>query len=72
VYYVQDPKNTNWVVAVRTKPRNMYNVSSGEIEDYAEADSYHEHEPFNFNVMGDVGFDDIDCARTNVLATEAT
>jgi hypothetical protein len=69
VYYVEDPKNSNWVVAVRTKPRNVYNVGSG---DYAEADSYHEHEPFNVNMTGDVGFDDIDCARTNVLATETT
>jgi hypothetical protein len=71
VYYVEDPKNSNWVVAVRTKPRNVYDIGSGESEDYAEADSYHEHEPFNVNVTGDVGFDDIDCARTNVPATEA-
>jgi hypothetical protein len=73
VYYVEDPKNPNWAVAVRTKPRNVYDVGSGESEDYAEAyDSYHEHEPFNINVTRDVGFDDIDCARTNVLATIAT
>jgi hypothetical protein len=72
VYYVEDPKNLNWAIVVRTKPRNVYGVGSGESDDYAEADSYHEHEPFNVNVMGDVGFDDIDCARTNVPATEAT
>jgi hypothetical protein len=72
VYYVEDPKNPNWVVAVKTKPRNVYDVGSGESDDYAEADSYHEHEPFNVNVTGDVGFDDIDCARTNVPATQAT
>jgi len=45
---------------------------SGESDDGAEADSFHEHEPFNVNVTGDVGFDDIVCARTNVPATEAT
>jgi hypothetical protein len=66
VYYVEDPKNPNWVVAVRTKPRNVYDVGSGESDDYAEANSYYEHEPFNINVTGDVDFDDIDCARTNV------
>jgi hypothetical protein len=72
VYYVEDPKNLNWAVAIRTKPRNVYDVGSGESEDYAEADSYHEDEPFNINVTGDVGFDDIDCECTNVPATEAT
>jgi hypothetical protein len=72
VYYVQDPKNPNWIVAVRTKPRNVYDVGSGESENYAEADSYHEHKPFKVNVTGDVGFDDINCARTNVPTTEAT
>jgi hypothetical protein len=48
----------------------VYNVGSGEINDYAEADSYHEHEHFNVNVTGEVGFVDIDCARTNVPATK--
>jgi hypothetical protein len=72
VYYVEDPKNPYWVVAVWTKPRNVYDVGGGEIDDYAEADSYHEHEPFNVNMTRDVGFDDIDCAPTNVLATETT
>jgi hypothetical protein len=70
VYYVEDPKNPNWAVAVRTKPRNVYDVGSGESDDYVEADSYHEHEPFNVNVTGDVGFDDIDCARADVPATQ--
>lgn len=50
----------------------MYDVGSGESEDYAEADSYHEHKPFNVNVTGDVSFDDIDCTCINVLAIEAT
>jgi hypothetical protein len=72
VYYVEDPKNPNWAVDVMAKPRNVYDVGSGESDDYAEADSYHEDEPFIINVMGDVGFDDINCARTNVPATEAT
>jgi hypothetical protein len=72
VYYVEDPKNSNWAVAIRTKPRNVNDIRSGESEDYAEADSYHEHESFNVNVTGDIGFDDIDYACTNVPATEAT
>jgi hypothetical protein len=49
----------------------VYDVGSGESEDYAEAYSYHEHEPFKVNVTGDVGFDDIDYAHTNVPATKA-
>jgi hypothetical protein len=37
VYYVQNPKNPNWAVAERTKPRNVYDVGSGESENYAQA-----------------------------------
>jgi hypothetical protein len=37
VYYVEDPKNLIWAVAVRTKPRNVYDVGNGESDDYVEA-----------------------------------
>jgi hypothetical protein len=73
VYYVQDLIHPNWNVAVKTKPRNIYDVGEGEGHNYDEADSYHEHEPFNVNVLGnniDFVNDDIECARTNVPATE--
>jgi hypothetical protein len=30
VFYVEDGRNPNWVCAVRTKPRNVYNVGQGE------------------------------------------
>jgi hypothetical protein len=71
VYYVQDPIHPNWIVTVKTKPKNVYDVGEGESHDYNKDDSYHEYEPFNVDIIGDVGIDDIDCARTNVLATEA-
>jgi hypothetical protein len=30
VFYVEDGRNLNWVGAVRTKPRNVYDVGQGE------------------------------------------
>jgi hypothetical protein len=30
VFYVEDGRNPNWVCAVRTKPRNVYDVGQGE------------------------------------------
>jgi hypothetical protein len=75
VYYVQDLIHPNWNVVVKTKPRNVYDVDEGEGHDNEEADSFHEHEPFNVNIIGDIDIDsvndDIDCARTNIPATEA-
>jgi hypothetical protein len=41
VFYVEDGRNPNWVCAVRTKPRNVYNVGQGEGSNEAGT-TYHE------------------------------
>ena len=49
VFHVEDPRNSDWACAVRTKPRNVYDVGHGEgIND--ECDNYHESEPLNMNI----------------------
>jgi hypothetical protein len=41
VFYVEDGRNPNWVCAVRTKPRNVYDIGQGEGSNGAGA-TYHE------------------------------
>jgi hypothetical protein len=44
VFYVEDGRNPNWVCAVRTKPRNVYDVGQGEESSDAD-NAYHECVP---------------------------
>jgi hypothetical protein len=44
IFYVEDGKNPNWVCAVRTKPRNVYDVGQGEKSNVAGT-TYHECVP---------------------------
>jgi hypothetical protein len=44
VFYVEDERNPNWVCAVRTKPRNVYDVGQGEGSSDAD-NAYHECVP---------------------------
>jgi hypothetical protein len=44
VFYVEDGRNQNWVCAMRTKPRNVYNVGQGEWSNDAGT-TYHECVP---------------------------
>jgi hypothetical protein len=44
VFYVEDGRNPNWVCAVRTKPRNVYDVGHGEGSNEAGT-TYHECVP---------------------------
>jgi hypothetical protein len=44
VFYVNDERNPDWACAVRTKPRNMYDVGQGQGPNDANA-TYHECEP---------------------------
>jgi hypothetical protein len=47
VFYVEDERDPDWACAVRTKPRNVYNVGQGEGPHDAQA-NYHECEPLLF------------------------
>lgn len=46
VYYVKDVREKEWVVAVITKARDVYDVGNGEGEEDG-ADTYYENEPYN-------------------------
>jgi hypothetical protein len=51
VYYVDNERTPNWVVAVKTKPRDVYDVGQGHMND-DDVDDYRENEPFNLNIEG--------------------
>ncbi|KAH7836026.1 hypothetical protein Vadar_032056 [Vaccinium darrowii] len=46
VYYVKDAREKEWVVAVKTKERDVYDVGNGESEE-GSADTYYGNEPYN-------------------------
>jgi hypothetical protein len=71
-YYVKDDRDPNWDVAVKTVPRNVYDVGQGEGED-ANFDNFRENEPFNLETIhdpNDVGNDNFEYARNDVAPTE--
>ncbi|KAF7153672.1 hypothetical protein RHSIM_Rhsim01G0178800 [Rhododendron simsii] len=49
VYYVNDVREKEWVIAVRTKARDVYDVGNGESEE-SDAGTYYENEPYNLVV----------------------
>jgi hypothetical protein len=44
VFYIEHEMNPDWVCAVRTKPRNVYDVSQGQWPNDDEP-NYHESKP---------------------------
>jgi hypothetical protein len=70
VYYVEDDRHLDWVVAVKTKTRHVYNVCLGEGHD-DDPGNYKEIEPFNLDVNHDVDVtnENIEGARTGVPTT---
>ena len=71
VFYVEDEMNPDWACAVRTKPRNVYDVGQGQgLDD--ENVSYHEIEPFLLSGTHDVNPpDDVDYVRPDLPPIEA-
>ena len=71
VFYVGDEMNPDWACAVRTKPRNVYDVGQGQgLDD--ENVSYHEIEPF---LLSDTHYvnppDDVDYVCPDLPPIEA-
>jgi hypothetical protein len=67
VYYVADERNPNWVVVVKTKPRDVYDVGEGHMDEN-DVDGYNDNEPSNFNIGGifeDV-IDNLECDRNGI------
>jgi hypothetical protein len=48
VFYIKDDRDPNWAYAVRTKPRNVYDVGQGQGPDDDQA-NYHESEPLQLD-----------------------
>jgi hypothetical protein len=72
VYYVTDDRDPDWACALRTKPRNVYDLGLGQVDD-DDQPSYHETEPpqLDHNHHYDPHPDDIDYTRTDVPPIEA-
>jgi hypothetical protein len=72
VYYVNDDRDPDWACAVRTKPKNVYDVGQDQMVDDDQA-SYHENEllELDHNHHYDPYSDDIDYVRTDVPPIEA-
>jgi hypothetical protein len=65
VFYVEDERDPDWACAVRTKPRNVYDIGQGQGSD-DEQPNYHESEPLQLdhNHHYDSQEEDIDYVRT--------
>jgi len=65
LFYVEDERNLGWACAVRTKPRNVYDVGQGDGSRDA-CDNYHECEPFSLIRNNDNDpSDEFDLVRPN-------
>ena len=72
VFLVKDYRDPDWACAVRTKPRNVYNIGQGQGAD-DDQPCYHESEPLQLdhNHHYDPHLDDIDYVKTDVPPIEA-
>jgi hypothetical protein len=52
VYYVEDERHPDWVVVVKTKPRKVFDLGQGEVNNDDDR-NYHENEPFNLSINHD-------------------
>jgi hypothetical protein len=67
VYYVSNERNPNWVVVVKTKPRDVYDVGEGHVDEN-DVDDYNDNEPSNLNIGGileDI-IDNLECDRNGI------
>jgi hypothetical protein len=72
VFYVEDERDPDWACAVRTKPRNVYNIGQGQGPD-DEQPNYYESEPLQLdhNHHYDSQEEEIDYVRTDLPPIEA-
>lgn len=70
VYYVKDPRDKGWLVAVRTKARDVFDVGNGEREE-DDAVTYYDNEPYDLLVedMPVDGHDNLDWSRNDAIGT---
>ncbi|XP_059451109.1 uncharacterized protein LOC132181901 [Corylus avellana] len=72
VFYVENERNPYWACAVRTKPRNVYDVGQGQRSDES-SNNYHEIEPLLLSSNHDHvnAPDDVDYVRPDLEPIEA-
>ena len=67
VFYVKDERHKNWVVIVKTKAMDIYDVGIGVLyEEDDEEDNYYENIPYNITI--DDAYDDV---NDNLNCTQA-
>ena len=47
VFYVEDVRHKDWVVVVKTKPREVFDIGINASHDDDEVGTYHENVPYN-------------------------
>ena len=47
VFYVEDVRHKDWMVVVKTKPREVFDVGIEAVDDDEEVDTYMENVPYN-------------------------
>ena len=68
VFYVEDKRDKDWFVVVKTKARDVFDAGSGPMCDDDDGDTYCENVPYNITV-DNVVFDNIGLARADVQGT---
>ena len=47
MFYVEDMRHKDWMVVVKTKPREVFDVGIEAVDDDEEVDTYMENVPYN-------------------------
>ena len=53
VFFVQEAKDKDWAIVIKTKPRDLYDMGR-QLEDDEDDDTYTHSMPFNFVPVDDV------------------
>jgi hypothetical protein len=71
VFYIEDERNPDWACAVRTKPKNVYDVGQGQGPHDNKA-NYHESESLLLDCNHHYDpHDDLEYVRTDLAPIEA-
>ena len=68
VFYVEDKRDKDWFVIVKTKARDMFDASNSPLYGVDDTDTYCENVPYNITTDNAV-FDNIGLVRANVERT---
>ena len=70
VFYVEDKRDKDWCVVVKTKARDVFNTGSGPLGGDDDGDTYCENVPYNITannvVSGNIGLARVDVQGTTI------